>query len=182
MKTCPYCGKQYPDDVELCPLDQHPVEGARPPIIQLPAAKRVEPARRFVLRIGLPVVAGGLLVFILIRSALWGVGYWFFERPVQEKVKSGKVIVRAIEDFRKERGRYPTQWTEFVPKYLPAMTNGFSEPDQFEFFKWSYRAMTNDGAVSYKLFYYRGHGGIGYDPPVWYEEFDGNRRTIRSGD
>jgi hypothetical protein len=25
MKRCTYCGKEYPDDVAACPLDQHPV-------------------------------------------------------------------------------------------------------------------------------------------------------------
>jgi hypothetical protein len=28
MKTCSYCGKQYPDDVEVCVLDQHPLGAA----------------------------------------------------------------------------------------------------------------------------------------------------------
>jgi hypothetical protein len=26
MKTCPHCGKEYPDDVVLCPIDQTPLE------------------------------------------------------------------------------------------------------------------------------------------------------------
>jgi len=27
MKTCSYCGKQYPDDAEVCELDQQPLKG-----------------------------------------------------------------------------------------------------------------------------------------------------------
>jgi len=27
MKTCSYCGKQYPDDTEVCALDQQPLKG-----------------------------------------------------------------------------------------------------------------------------------------------------------
>ena len=27
MKACSYCGKQYPDDVEVCAFDQQPLEG-----------------------------------------------------------------------------------------------------------------------------------------------------------
>jgi hypothetical protein len=27
MKTCSYCGKQYPDDAEVCVLDQQPLKG-----------------------------------------------------------------------------------------------------------------------------------------------------------
>jgi hypothetical protein len=26
MKTCPYCGKQYPDDAQICAVDQQPLE------------------------------------------------------------------------------------------------------------------------------------------------------------
>jgi uncharacterized Zn-finger protein len=27
MKSCPYCGAQYPDDLEVCPLDAQPLVG-----------------------------------------------------------------------------------------------------------------------------------------------------------
>jgi len=27
MKTCSYCGRQYPDDAEVCALDQQPLKG-----------------------------------------------------------------------------------------------------------------------------------------------------------
>jgi hypothetical protein len=30
MKTCPYCGKEYPDDVMVCPIDQNPLAPAKP--------------------------------------------------------------------------------------------------------------------------------------------------------
>ena len=33
MKTCSYCGKQYPDDAEVCVLDQQPLKG----LAELPA-------------------------------------------------------------------------------------------------------------------------------------------------
>jgi hypothetical protein len=30
MKTCPYCGKEYPDDVVVCGIDQSPLVPAKP--------------------------------------------------------------------------------------------------------------------------------------------------------
>jgi hypothetical protein len=26
MKSCPYCGAKYPDEIAVCPIDQHPLE------------------------------------------------------------------------------------------------------------------------------------------------------------
>ena len=30
MKTCPYCGKEYPDDVAVCEIDRNPLVSAKP--------------------------------------------------------------------------------------------------------------------------------------------------------
>lgn len=30
MKTCPYCGKRYPDTASVCELDQQPLKGESP--------------------------------------------------------------------------------------------------------------------------------------------------------
>jgi hypothetical protein len=32
MKTCPYCGKEYPDDAVVCAIDQTPLSPARSPL------------------------------------------------------------------------------------------------------------------------------------------------------
>jgi hypothetical protein len=32
MKTCPYCGKEYPDDAVVCAIDQTPLTPARSPL------------------------------------------------------------------------------------------------------------------------------------------------------
>ena len=40
MKTCSYCGKQYPDNAEVCDLDQQPLKGPAQP-----AASGVAPTK-----------------------------------------------------------------------------------------------------------------------------------------
>ncbi len=33
MKTCPYCGKEYPDDVTACPANRNPLLPAKPKLV-----------------------------------------------------------------------------------------------------------------------------------------------------
>ncbi len=40
MKKCSYCGKEYPDDAEICAADQNPLEAVAPPLPPPPPAGR----------------------------------------------------------------------------------------------------------------------------------------------
>ncbi len=33
MRKCPYCGKEYPDDVAFCAIDQSPLDGTHPEMV-----------------------------------------------------------------------------------------------------------------------------------------------------
>ncbi|MGO8838707.1 MAG: tetratricopeptide repeat protein [Limisphaerales bacterium] len=38
MKKCSYCGKEYPDDADICAFDQNPLDAVTPPLPSLPPA------------------------------------------------------------------------------------------------------------------------------------------------
>jgi len=45
MKQCTYCGKEYPDELESCPVDAKPLQHiGEPPLAEVPATAVVTPA------------------------------------------------------------------------------------------------------------------------------------------
>jgi hypothetical protein len=90
---------------------------------------------------------------------------------------AGQPIVRAIEEFRKQTGSFPSSLTDLAPKYLPTVPDRPDE-SQHKFIGWEYRMVTNGVAVTYTLRYYMGRGGIEYEPPVWYGNDEGHRTVL----
>lgn len=79
MKTCSYCGKEYPDDAEVCALDQQPLKGlaeasagnASPKVIcpQCGAADDFTPVPEVRSSFSLPVLLLGGLIAVVFRNA-----------------------------------------------------------------------------------------------------------------
>src|SRR5258705_11423901 len=79
MKTCSYCGKQYPKDPEICPADQQPLTGLdeSPAIVasrkvtcpQCGAADDYSQAIEFRSSFSLPVFLLGGLIAVIFRNA-----------------------------------------------------------------------------------------------------------------
>lgn len=73
MKKCKYCGKEYPDDVIVCAVDQQPLDGMQPEIIsdqdKSPSAGFAIRALARIIDTVLGLVVGfvaGILAFIVI--------------------------------------------------------------------------------------------------------------------
>lgn len=78
MKECPYCGKQFPDDTLVCPVDQQPLEAAAelrrkyPRGVRCPACGAPDDYSRTVELRGSfswPVFFAGGLLAVLFRNA-----------------------------------------------------------------------------------------------------------------
>jgi len=78
MKDCPYCGKQYPDDAVVCPLDQQPLGGPaeshqkRVPAVLCPACGASDdytPTVELRGSFSWPVFFAGGLLAVLFRNA-----------------------------------------------------------------------------------------------------------------
>jgi hypothetical protein len=79
MKTCSYCGKQYPDDAEVCVLDQQPLKGlaessagAAPPKVVCPQCGAADDFTRVIDARGsfsLPAFLFGGLFAVFARNA-----------------------------------------------------------------------------------------------------------------
>ena len=67
MKTCPYCGKEYPDDAGVCVLDQSPLTPAKPKPAAEPAIESSPtPAAR-------PPMTAGYFFYAAIFAVLSGI-------------------------------------------------------------------------------------------------------------
>ena len=97
------------------------------------------------------------------------------------QAQAGQPIVRAIEQFRKQTGSYPTSLADLAPKYLPRIPDTPNESQQ-KLTGWEYLAVTNGAVVTYTLRYYMGRGGIEYEPPVWYGNDEGHRTVLLKTD
>jgi hypothetical protein len=95
----------------------------------------------------------------------------------QAQAQAGKPIVRAIDEYQKQTGNYPTSLTNLVPKYLPAVPD-IAEESKHKLTGWDYRMVTNGSHVSYTLRCYMGRGGIEYQPPDWISNDEGHRTVI----
>ena len=92
---------------------------------------------------------------------------------------AGQPIVRAIEDYQKKAGNYPTSLADLTPKYLPTVPD-LRDDSKHKFTGWDYRLVTNGTVVAYRLRYYLGKGGVEYEPPDWIGNDEGRRRVVLS--
>jgi type II secretory pathway pseudopilin PulG len=83
------------------------------------------------------------------------------------QAKAGQPIVKAIEDFRKETGEYPSSLAVLVASH-----------PQIKIAGWEYAATTNGASISFSLRFYMGKGGVEYEPPNWIGNDEGNRTVI----
>lgn len=90
------------------------------------------------------------------------------------QARAGQSLVRAIEAFRKDTGRYPATLAELDPKYL---TQVAIKPGDLRH-RWQYFTVTNAGTVSYGLSCDMGKGGVRYDPPNWVANEDGHEEVL----
>jgi hypothetical protein len=93
------------------------------------------------------------------------------------QAKRGQPIVRAIDSYRKDVGRYPVSLSVLIPKYLSQMPDT-SYPSGHKFDGWEYRVIVNLDDTTYTLRYYMGRGGVEYEPPVWYGNNEGSRKVL----
>ena len=103
----------------------------------------------------------------------------FFSRTNEfcNQAKVGQPIVHAIEQFRRQEGRYPKTLAELVPEYLPAEPNILNK-DHGQYAAWEYSVITNGNNISFKLRCYMGRGGIEYDPPNWIGDNEGHKEVL----
>jgi hypothetical protein len=126
------------------------------------------------MKVVVAIFAGLLLAYIGLAGLRFAFGR---ERHFREQAKLGQPIVRAIEDFQKETGSYPTSLVELVPKHLSTIPE-IPDPSQHKYHGWEYRSITNGAAITYSLRYYMGRGGIEYEPPHWIGNNEGTRKII----
>lgn len=127
------------------------------------------------MRISLGLAGSCLLVGI---CGLLLLNLMFSRTPeFRAQAQAGQPIVRAIEDFRKDTGNYPTSLADLVPKYLPALPE-MADLARHKYDGWNYERVTNGGRISCRLSYYMGRGGVVYEPPVWYGIDEGRKRVL----
>ena len=156
----------------MCAVDQTPLNPAPPPT---PAEIAEMQERRDIPLLVLFTVIGSLVILgvcgIFVPRLMFD-----RTREFRAQAQVGQPIVRAIEEFRKQTGNYPSSLTDLVPKYLPRLP----DPDmprrhRHISYVWDYYTVTNGTAVSYNLNCFMGKGGVDYDPPVWQGNDDGHK-------
>jgi len=114
---------------------------------------------------------------------LWWTAWWSIPNPFDRsrefraQIRAGQPLVQAIKQFRKDIGRYPKSLPELAPRYLPEVASAPNDL-RHKFNRWGYWLDTNDGVVSYHLFYYMGKADVEYDPPNWTANDDGHEMIL----
>ena len=125
----------------------------------------------------------GVIVALLIGIGGIGVLRFLFgrTRQFQRQAEAGQPIVRAIEEFRRQTGSYPSSLDDLAPKFLPTVPD---IPDKMKgkFGGWDYSMETNSATISYSLRYYMGRGGVEYRPPHWIGNNEGSRKIVLSNE
>ena len=102
-------------------------------------------------------------------------------RKFRAQARVGQPIVRAIEDYRKQWGRYPASLRELSPQYLATVPE-IRKEGQYKYGSWEYRLVTNGAVVSYRLRSYMGRGGVEYESPHWIGNHEGSRKIVLSNE
>ena len=137
-----------------------------PPVIRDAKAIRRSNRRLLLLLLVVGAIALSILHILVDRT-----------REFWAQAEAGHPIVRAIEDYYKQTGVYPTSLVDLAPKYLPAVPD-MPDESRHKFIGWDYRIVTNGMVVSYRLRYSMGRGGIEYKPPNWIGNNEGRERII----
>ena len=103
------------------------------------------------------------------------------ERSFRAQAELGQPIVRAIEQYRVQTGRYPASLAALVPDFL-SLVPQVPDRAQHQFSGWDYQTETNAGVVTYSLRYYLGRGGVEYRPPHWIGNDEGHRKILLSNE
>jgi len=102
-------------------------------------------------------------------------------REFRAQAQAGQLVVRAIDEYRKQTGSYPVALADLSPKYLPTVPD-LPDGSKHKFQGWDYRMITNGSTVTYSLRYYMGRGGVEYEPPKWIGNDEGHRTVILSNE
>jgi hypothetical protein len=120
-----------------------------------------------------------LSVFAVAAWLAWPV--WSRPYKFRAQAQAGQPIVRAIEDFHRQTGRYPSTMAELVPKYLASLPE-LADRANYNYTGWEYTPSTSGTTASYQLRYYLGRGGVEYHPPNWIGDDEGTRKVILTND
>jgi hypothetical protein len=71
MKKCTYCGKEYPDDTNTCPIDGHTLVGGNAPSERITAEFVPSPARKRIARISIVQTAKVLTLCYVALSLMF---------------------------------------------------------------------------------------------------------------
>jgi len=125
------------------------------------------------------VVVLGSIAGLVVAAVLYGLLYAGLDRTraFRAQARAGQSIVEAIDEFHRHTGRYPGSLAELVPDYLHAAPD-VPDRERHKDGGWDYGVVTNGLAVSYKLRYYMGRGGVEYEPPNWIGNDEGHRKII----
>jgi hypothetical protein len=128
---------------------------------------------------GLRKFVVGSALGLVLAGVCYGLLFLAFDRTheFRAKAREGQPIVRAIEQFRIQTGRYPASLTDLAPKYLPTVPE-LPDESQHKFSGWEYQTATNGEAVSYRLSYYMGRGGVEYEAPNWIGNDEGHTTVV----
>lgn len=74
MKTCTWCGKEYPDEATVCSLDQHPLTSSNP---SPTAATEVQPSSGWPPQVVVPAVLWLVVNFLLVGLFTVGASFLF---------------------------------------------------------------------------------------------------------
>ena len=123
-----------------------------------------------------------LLVAIVCLAALVFAVHWSRHRlqvELHQHAVAGQPIVRALESFEDDVGRYPDTLAELAPKYLPTAPDAWGDQGKYDQSGWGYRLTTNGASTSYCLIYQTSREtGVWYEPPQWLAIRGGAREVI----
>jgi hypothetical protein len=105
MKKCTYCGKEYPDEATVCPLDQEPLVAQIPPASEVPTVSSATTTAKLELHekiwIALPIalVAVGGAIGGACGGAAWAANRVVFQKtqnPILRYVFTGLISASAV--------------------------------------------------------------------------------------
>jgi len=120
--------------------------------------------------------------FVLVVCGLVALRLMFSRtREFRAQARVGQPIVRAVEDYRKQTGSYPTSLVELAPRYLATLPE-IQQEGHYKRGSWEYHLVTNGAAVTYSLRAYMGRGGVEYQSPHWIGNDEGHRTILLSNE
>ena len=106
MKKCTYCGKEYPDEATVCPLDQEPLVAKIPPAPEVPpvgsattTTAKLELHEKIWIALPIALVAVGGAIGCACGGAAWAANRVVFQKtqnPILRYVFTGLISASAV--------------------------------------------------------------------------------------